>query len=112
MCSASDNDPAGKDVVRMRWRLGPGVRRQGRYGRGRLREGGRSESPSLTKLGNSIPQSFGGWSASSLCPQFPSKPQDYAKARGLAKAFEKANTNPLVGDWRRKRTCDELRAQV
>jgi hypothetical protein len=55
----------------------------------------------------SIPQGF--WDG--LPPpyaQFPSKPQDYAKAQGLAKAFEKANTNPLVGDWRRKRTCDEL----
>jgi len=53
-----------------------------------------------------IPQSF--WEG--LPPpfaQFPSKPQDYAKARGLAKAFEKANINPLVGDWRRKRTCEE-----
>jgi hypothetical protein len=54
----------------------------------------------------SIPQSF--WDG--LPPpfaQFPSKPQDYAKAQGLAKAFEKANINPLVGDWRIKRTCDE-----
>jgi hypothetical protein len=40
-------------------------------------------------------------------PQYPSEPEDYAKAQGLAKAFEKANTNPLMGDWRRKRTCDE-----
>ena len=39
--------------------------------------------------------------------QDPSKPEDYAKAQGLAKAFEKANINPLVGDWRRKRTCEE-----
>jgi len=59
------------------------------------------------EVGNSIPQSF--WDG--LPPpfaQFPSKLQDYAKAQGLAKAFEKANINPLVGDWRRKRTCDEL----
>ena len=56
---------------------------------------------------NSIPQSF--WDG--LAPpfaQFPSKPQDYAKAQGLAKAFDRANVNPLVGDWRRRRTCDEL----
>src|SRR5215212_8506227 len=60
------------------------------------------------QLGASIPQSF--WEG--LPPpwglQDPSKPQDYAKAAGLAKAFEQANINPLVGDWRRKRTCEEL----
>src|SRR5215207_768837 len=56
----------------------------------------------------SIPQSFWEGLAPPIGPQYPSEPEDYAKAQGLAKAFEKANTNPLVGDWRRKRTCDEL----
>src|SRR5215212_986356 len=60
------------------------------------------------QLGASILQSF--WEG--LPPpwglQDLSKPQDYAKAAGLAKAFGKANINPLVGDWRRKRTCEEF----
>ena len=55
----------------------------------------------------SIPQSFWEGLAPPWGPQYPSEPEDYTKAQGLAKAFEKANTNPLVGDWRRKRTCDE-----
>ena len=59
------------------------------------------------RLGESIPQSF--WEG--LPPPFgrqdPSEPEDYAEARGLARAFERANINPLVGDWRRKRTCEE-----
>jgi hypothetical protein len=58
-------------------------------------------------VGGSVPQSF----FEGLPPpfaQFPSKPQDYARAQGLTKAFEKANTKLLVGDWRRNRTCDEL----
>ena len=59
------------------------------------------------QLDNSIPQSF--WKALPFPfgPQYPSKPQDWAEAAGLAKAFEKANINPIVGDWRRKRTCEE-----
>jgi hypothetical protein len=59
------------------------------------------------ELGNSIPQSF--WEALPV-PfglQDPSEPQDLAKAPRLAEAFEKADINPLVGDWRRKRTCEE-----
>jgi hypothetical protein len=55
----------------------------------------------------SIPQSFWDGLAPPWGPQYPSEPEDYAKAQGLAKAFEKENINPLVGDWRRKRTCEE-----
>jgi hypothetical protein len=56
---------------------------------------------------NSIPQSFWESLPYPFGPQYPSKPGDYAKAATLAKDFEKANINPLVGDWRRKRTCEE-----
>ncbi|MBA3703777.1 MAG: hypothetical protein H0W79_13360 [Rubrobacteraceae bacterium] len=60
------------------------------------------------QLDTSIPQSFwDGLPAPWGLDQYPSEPGDYAKATGLAKAFEKANINPLVGDWRRKRTCEE-----
>jgi RTX calcium-binding nonapeptide repeat (4 copies) len=60
------------------------------------------------QLGNSIPQSFwDGLPAPWGLDQYPSQPSDYARATGLAKAFERANVNPLVGDWRRKRTCEE-----
>jgi hypothetical protein len=38
--------------------------------------------------------------------------QDSSEAQGRAKAFEKANINPLVGDWRRIRTCDEYVHQL
>ena len=34
--------------------------------------------------------------------------QDSSEAQARAKAFEKANINPLVGDWRRVRKCDEM----
>ena len=100
------NKPAGKDVVT----CGSGLDRV-------LADRADAVAPdcekvligpaAVDKFYNSIPQSF--WEG--LPPpfaQFPSKPQDYAKAQGLAKAFEKANINPLIGDWRRKRTCDEL----
>src|SRR5215208_7872781 len=100
------NKPAGKDVVS----CGSGIDRV-------LADRADAVAPNCVKVligpaaadkfYNSIPQSF--WEG--LPPpfaQFPSKPQDYAKAQGLAKAFEKANINPLTGDWRRKRTCDEL----
>jgi len=61
------------------------------------------------QLDDSIPQSFwDGLPAPWGLDQYPSEPGDYAKSTGLAKAFEQANINPLVGDWRRKRTCDEL----
>jgi hypothetical protein len=100
-----DNDPAGEDVVTcgdgMDWVfadrkdvVAPNCEKVADRG---------SE---FDRVFASIPQSF--WDG--LPPpfaQFPSKPQDYAKAQGLAKAFEKANINPLVGDWRRKRTCEE-----
>ena len=59
------------------------------------------------QIGNSIPQSFWRSLPYPFGPQYPSKPGDYAEAAGLARAFGKANTNPLVGDWRRKRTCEE-----
>lgn len=48
------------------------------------------------QLGNSIPDSFWDGLPPPFGPQYPSKPQDYAKAPGLAKAFEKAHINPLV----------------
>jgi hypothetical protein len=63
---------------------------------------------SIDAFFGSIPQSFWDGLAPPWGPQYPSEPEDYAKAQGLAKAFEKANTNPLVGDWRQKRTCDDL----
>jgi hypothetical protein len=60
------------------------------------------------QLGNSIPQSFwDGLPAPWGLDQYPSQPSDYARATGLAKAFERANVNLLVGDWRRRRTCEE-----
>ncbi len=60
------------------------------------------------QLDASIPQSFwDGLPAPWGLDQYPSEPGDYAKATGLAKAFEQANVNPLVGDWRRQRTCEE-----
>jgi hypothetical protein len=63
---------------------------------------------SIDAFFGSIPQSFWDGLAPPWGPQYPSEPEDYTKAQGLAKAFQKANTNPLVGDWRRKRTCDEF----
>ena len=100
-----DNDPAGEDVVTcgdgMDWvfadrkdMVAPNCEKVADRG---------SE---FDRVFASIPQSF--WDG--LPPpfaQFPSKPQDYAKAQGLAKAFEKAKIAPLVGDWRTKRTCDQ-----
>jgi hypothetical protein len=99
------NDPAGKDVVRcgggLDWVFAD---REDMVAADCEKVADRVSE--FDEVGNSIPQSF--WD--SLAPpfaQFPSKPQDYAKAQGLAKAFEKANINPLVGDWRTKRTCDQ-----
>jgi Ca2+-binding RTX toxin-like protein len=64
--------------------------------------------PEFEELGASILQSFwDGLPAPWGLDQYPSQPSDYARATGLAKAFERANVNPLVGDWRRKRTCEE-----
>jgi hypothetical protein len=61
----------------------------------------------VDKFFNSIPQSFWRSLPYPFGPQYPSKPGDYANAQGLAKAFEKANINPLVGDWRRNLRCEE-----
>ena len=102
-----DNDPAGKDVVvcggGLDWvfadrkdMVTPNCEKVADRG---------SE---FEQFGASIPQSFWDGLPPPFGSQYPSKPQDYAKAQGLAKAFEKANINPLVGEWRRKRTCDEL----
>ena len=66
------------------------------------------EGSEFDRLGASIPQSFwDGLPAPWGLDQYPSRPGDYARATGLAKAFEQAKINPLVGDWRRKRTCEE-----
>jgi hypothetical protein len=100
------NDPAGKDIVR----CGGGfdwvfADRKDMVAPDCEKVADRVSE--FDQVGNSIPQSF--WAG--LPPpfaQFPSKPQDYAKAQGLARAFDRANINPLVGDWRRKRTCDEI----
>src|SRR5215208_386433 len=101
-----DNDPAGKDIVT----CGSGFDRV-------LADRADVVAPdcekvfiapaAVDKFFNSIPQSFWESLPYPFGPQYPSKPGDYAKAAGLAKAFEKANINPLVGDWRRKRTCEE-----
>ena len=101
-----DNDPAGIDVVR----CGGGIDRV-------LADRADVVAPDCEKVFiapaavneffNSIPQSFWRSLPYPFGPQYPSKPQDYAKAQGLAKAFDRANINPLVGDWRRKRTCEE-----
>jgi len=65
------------------------------------------------RLGNSIPQSFwDGLPAPWGLDQYPSEPGDYARVTGLAKDFEEANTNPLVGDWRRKENVRGVRAQI
>ena len=60
----------------------------------------------------SIPQSFWDGLAPPFGPQYTSEPEDYAKAQGLAKAFEKANTNPFVGDWRRNLRCAEYERRM
>jgi hypothetical protein len=102
-----DNDPAGKDIVR----CGGGydwvfADRKDVVASNCEKVGDRVSE--YDEVGNSIPQSFWKSLPYPIGPQYPSRPGDYAKAQGLAKAFEKANINPLVGDWRRKRTCDEL----
>jgi hypothetical protein len=101
-----DNDPAGRDMVRcgggLDWVFAD---RKDVVAADCEKVGDRISE--FDRVYNSIPQSF--WDG--LAPpfaQFPSKPQDYAKAQGLAKAFDRANVNSLVGDWRRRRTCDEL----
>jgi len=101
-----DNDPAGKDVVT----CGGGfdwvfANRKGMVTENCEKVGDRVSE--FGQVGNSIPQSFWESLPYPFGPQYPSKPRDYAKAAGLARAFEKANTNPLAGDWRRKGTCEE-----
>src|SRR5215216_5640371 len=102
-----DNDPAGKDIVR----CGGGydwvfADRKDVVASNCEKVGDRVSE--FDEVGNSIPQSFWKSLPYPIGPQYPSRPGDFAKAQGLAKAFEKENINPLVGDWRRKRTCDEL----
>jgi RTX calcium-binding nonapeptide repeat (4 copies) len=100
------NDPASKDMVR----CGGGFDRVFADKRDAVASDCEKVADSdseFEQLDNSIPQSFWDDLAPPIGPQYPSKPQDWAKAAGLAKAFEKANTNPIVGDWRRKRTCEE-----
>src|SRR5215212_6107232 len=101
-----DNDPAGKDIVR----CGGGydwvfADTKDVVASNCEKVGDRVSE--YDEVGNSIPQSFWKSLPYPIGPQYPSRPGDYAKAQGLAKAFEKENINPLVGDWRRKRTCEE-----
>src|SRR5918993_9557 len=103
---AVDNDPAGKDVVT----CGSGFDRVFADSKDVLapdceKVGDRVSE--FDEVGNSIPQSFWESLPYPFGPQFPSKPGDYAKAAGLAKAFDRANINPLVGDWRRNLRCEE-----
>jgi hypothetical protein len=101
-----NNDPAGKDVVR----CGGGfdwvfADRKDAIAADCEKVG---DTPSeFDKVYNSIPQSFWKSLPYPIGPQYPSGPGDYAKAQGLAKAFDRANTNPLVGDWRRNLRCEE-----
>jgi Ca2+-binding RTX toxin-like protein len=100
------NDPAGKDTVA----CGGGFDRVFADKKDAVApncEKVADRASEFEQLGNSIPQSFWDGLPPPFGSQYPSKPQDYAKAPGLAKAFEKAHINPLVGDWRRKRTCEE-----
>ena len=101
------NDPASKDIVI----CGGGFDRVFADTRDTVAPDCEKVADSGSKfeqLDNSIPQSFwDGLPAPWGLDQYPSVPGDYAKATGLARAFEKASVNPLVGDWRRKRTCEE-----
>ena len=102
----SNNDPAGKDIVR----CGGGsdwvfADRKDVVASNCEKVGDRGSE--YDRVYNSIPQSFWKSLPYPLGPQYPSRPADYAKAKGLAKAFEKANINPLVGDWRRNLRCEE-----
>jgi hypothetical protein len=101
-----DNDPAGKDVVR----CGGGfdwvfADRKDVVASNCEKVGDRVSE--FDEVGNSIPQSFWRSLPYPIGPQYPSRPGDYAKAPGLAKAFDRANINPLVGDWRRNLRCEE-----
>jgi len=103
----SFNEPASKDKVT----CGGGFDRVFADGKDRVApncEKVADRGSEFDRLGASIPQSFwDGLPAPWGLDQYPSRPGDYAKAIGLVRAFEQANTNPLVGDWRRKRTCEE-----
>jgi hypothetical protein len=44
--------------------------------------------------------------------QDSAKDEKVDRSARLANAFDKANINPLVGDWRRIRTCDEYVHQI
>jgi hypothetical protein len=101
-----DNDPAGKDIVR----CGGGfdwvfADRKDVVAADCEKVGDRVSE--FDRVYNSIPQSFWKSLPYPIGPQYPSRPGDYAKAQGLAKAFDGANTNPLVGDWRRNLRCEE-----
>jgi Ca2+-binding RTX toxin-like protein len=108
---AVDNDPAGKDVVT----CGGGFDRVFADSKDVLapdceKVGDRVSE--FDEVGNSIPQSFWKSLPYPFGPQYPSKPRDYAKAAGLAKAFDRANINPLVGDWRRNLRCEEYERRM
>src|SRR5215208_4992462 len=101
-----DNDTAGKDVVR----CGGGfdwvfADRKDVVAADCEKVGDRISE--FDQVYNSIPQSFWKSLPYPIGPQYPSRPADYAKAQGLAKAFDRANINPLVGDWRRNLRCEE-----
>ena len=101
-----DNDPAGIDIVR----CGGGfdwvfADRKDVVASNCEKVGDRVSE--FDRVGNSIPQSFWKSLPYPIGPQYPSRPGDYAKAQGLAEAFDRANTNPLVGDWRRNLRCEE-----
>jgi Ca2+-binding RTX toxin-like protein len=101
------NDPASKDMVA----CGGGFDRVFADAKDVVAPGCErvaDSGPEYEQLDASIPQSFwDGLPAPFGLDQYPSKPGDYARATGLGRAFDKANVNPLVGDWRRKRTCQE-----
>ena len=106
-----DNDPAGKDIVR----CGGGfdwvfADTKDVVASNCEKVGDRVSE--FDEVGNSIPQSFWRSLPYPIGPQYPSKPGDYAKAQGLAKAFDRANINPLVGDWRRNLRCEEYERRM
>src|SRR5215204_30799 len=102
----SNNDPAGKDIVRcgggLDWVFAD---RKDAVAADCEKVGDRVSE--FDQMFASLPQSFWKGLPYPLGPQYPSKPADYAKAQGLAKAFDRANFNPLVGDWRRNLRCEE-----
>jgi hypothetical protein len=101
-----DNDPAGIDIVR----CGGGfdwVFADSKDVVASNCEKVGDRVSEFDRVGNSIPESFWKSLPYPIGPQYPSRPGDYAKAQGLAKAFDRANINPLVGDWRRNLRCEE-----